>query len=61
MPVTIPGSAIGRTATKLTALRPKNRCRVSANDASVPSTSAIADASTAVSNDRKSASRGPDA
>ena len=32
MPVTMPGSAIGSTAMKLTALRPKNRWRVSAND-----------------------------
>jgi len=53
--------AIGSTATKLTVLCPKNRYRVSANEASVPSTSATSDASNAVSSERNSASRGPDA
>ena len=59
MPVTMPGSAIGSTMTRLTALRPKKRWRVNANAASVPSTSAIAVAHSPVCTECNSASRGP--
>ena len=38
MPVTIPGSAIGRMISRDTALRPKKRCRDNAIAAMVPST-----------------------
>ena len=41
-PVTIPGSAIGRITRKEIVSRPKKRCRATASDARVPSTSAIA-------------------
>ena len=41
MPVTTPGSAIGRTSRKLTDSRPKNEKRWTAMAASVPSTSAM--------------------
>ena len=42
IPVTIPGSAIGRITRKEIVSRPKKRCRATASEASVPSTSAIA-------------------
>ena len=42
MPVTMPGSVIGSTTSRLTTSRPKNRYRCTANAAMVPSTSAIA-------------------
>ena len=41
-PVTIPGSAIGKMTMNETVSRPKNRCRATASDASVPRTSASA-------------------
>src|SRR6187431_2153812 len=41
-PVTMPGRAIGRITRKETVSRPKKRCRATAIEASVPSTSAIA-------------------
>ena len=41
MPVTTPGSAIGRMISSETVSRPKNRKRCSARAAIVPSTSAI--------------------
>src|ERR1700690_2236654 len=41
MPVTIPGSAIGRTSRDDTASRPKKRRRATPNAAAEPSTSAI--------------------
>ena len=45
MPVTMPGSAIGRMISSDTTLRPKKRVRRSPIAASVPQTSAIAVAS----------------
>ena len=42
IPVTIPGSAIGRMTRKETVSRPKKRWRATAIEARVPSTSAIA-------------------
>ncbi len=42
MPVTTPGSAIGRISSSETASRPKKRLRASAAAASVPSSSAMA-------------------
>src|SRR5919198_3746435 len=42
IPVTTPGSAIGRTSRNVTASRPKNRKRLTAAAAAVPSTSAAA-------------------
>ena len=59
MPVTMPGSAIGRMISSDTALRPKNRVRCSAIAARVPSTSAIAVASSATWTLTHSASRAP--
>src|SRR5436305_11658143 len=57
IPVTTPGSAIGRTSRKLTASRPKKRKRLTAAAAAVPSTSATSVASPAAFIDRTSASR----
>ena len=59
MPVTIPGSASGSTTRNEIVSRPKKRWRATANDASVPSTSAIAVAPMAAFSDIHSASRTP--
>ena len=59
MPVTMPGSAIGRMISSDTVLRPKKRVRRSASPASVPSTRAITVASSATSRLVSSASRAP--
>ncbi len=56
MPVTTPGSAIGRTRTKLIESRPKNAKRCTAMAASVPSTRAMATAPSAASNEFMNAS-----
>src|SRR5919202_1301513 len=57
IPVTTPGSAIGRTRRKLTASRPKKRKRLTAAAAAVPRTSATAVARAAAFSERTSASR----
>src|SRR5437763_5260850 len=57
IPVTTPGSAIGRTSRKLIASRPKKRKRATAAAAAVPRTSATAVASPAAFSDSTSASR----
>src|SRR4051794_32304849 len=57
MPVTTPGSAIGRTSRNVTASRPKKRKRLTAAAAAVPRTTATAVARAAVFNDSTSASR----
>src|ERR671933_1330298 len=57
IPVTTPGSAIGRTRRKLTASRPKKRNRLTAAAAAVPSTSATTVASPAAFSDSTSALR----
>ena len=57
MPVTTPGSAIGRTSRKVTASRPKNLKRLTAAAAAVPRTIATVVASIAAFSDRISASR----
>src|SRR5919197_1274920 len=57
IPVTTPGSAIGRTRRKLTASRPKKRNRLTAAAAAVPRTSAAAVARPAAFTERRSASR----
>src|SRR2546421_8897782 len=57
IPVTTPGSAIGKTSRKLTASRPKKRKRLTAAAAAVPSTSATNVATPAAFIDRTSASR----
>ena len=59
MPVTMPGSAIGRMISSETVWRPKKRVRRNASPASVPSTSAIAVASSATSTLTSSACRAP--
>ena len=59
MPVTIPGSAIGRMTRNEIASRPKKRCRATASAASEPSRSAIAVAPSAAFTERSSASRTP--
>ena len=59
MPVTMPGSAIGRMISSETAWRPKKRVRRSASPASVPRSRAIAVASSATSTLTSSASRAP--
>src|SRR5919198_3494202 len=57
IPVTTPGSAIGRTSRKLIASRPKKRNRLTAAAAAVPSTSATAVASPPAFNESTSAAR----
>src|SRR5712691_979354 len=57
IPVTTPGSAIGRTSRNVIASWPKKRKRLTAVAAAVPSTSAIAVAMPAAFNDRTSALR----
>src|ERR687885_547421 len=57
IPVTTPGSAIGRTSRKLTASRPKKRKRLTAAAAAVPRTSATAVATAAAFSESTSASR----
>ena len=55
MPVTIPGSAIGRTSRNEIDSRPKKRNRCTPKDAAEPSTSATAVASTAAFSESQSA------
>src|SRR5579884_4432064 len=55
IPVTMPGSAIGSTSRNEIVSRPKNRNRCTPNDASVPSTSAIAVAYAAAFSESQSA------
>src|SRR3954468_16653467 len=57
MPVTTPGSAMGRTSRNVIASRPKNRNRATAVAAAVPSRSATDVARTAAFSERTSASR----
>src|SRR5689334_6097967 len=57
MPVTTPGSAIGRTSRNVIASRPKNANRLTTDAAAVPSTSAITVATPAAFSERTSASR----
>src|SRR6266498_4600905 len=57
IPVTTPGSAIGRTSRNVIVSRPKKRNRLTAVAAAVPSTSAIAVAMPAAFSDRTSALR----
>src|SRR5882724_13714548 len=57
IPVTTPGSAVGRTSRNVIASRPKKRKRLTAAAAIVPSTSAIVVAMPAAFNDRTSALR----
>ena len=57
IPVTTPGSAIGRMSRNVIVSRPKKRKRLTAVAAAVPSTSAIAVAMPAAFNDRTSALR----
>src|SRR5213083_806387 len=57
IPVTTPGSAMGRTSRKVMASRPKKRKRLTAVAAAVPRTSAIAVASPAAFRERTSAVR----
>src|SRR5882724_1745032 len=57
IPVTTPGSAIGRTSRNVIASRPKKRKRLTAVAAAVPSTRAIAVAMPAALSDRTSALR----
>ena len=59
IPVTIPGSAIGRMTRNAIASRPKKRYRATASAASVPSSSAIAVAPRAAFSETRSASRTP--
>ena len=59
MPVTIPGSAIGRMTRNEIVSRPKKRWRATAREARVPRTSAMAVASAPASSDRMNASRAP--
>lgn len=59
MPVTMPGSAIGRTTTNEMASRPKNRCRATAKAISVPSTRAMAVAPRPAFTETQSAARAP--
>src|SRR3954452_15200009 len=58
-PVTIPGSAIGRTTRNEIVSRPKERWRATASDARVPRSIAIAVAATPALSEVTSASRGP--
>src|SRR5918912_2838694 len=57
IPVTTPGSAIGRTSRKLIASRPKKRKRLTAAAAAVPRTSATVVATAAAFSESMSASR----
>src|SRR6059036_450023 len=57
IPVTTPGSAMGRTSRNVIASRPKKRKRLTAVAAAVPSTSAIVVAMPAAFSDRTSALR----
>src|SRR5438093_11141382 len=57
IPVTTPGSAIGRTSRNVIASRPKKRNRLTAVAAAVPSTSAIVVAIPAAFSDRTRALR----
>src|SRR5947208_14765414 len=57
IPVTTPGRAIGRTSRNVIASRPKNRKRLTAAAAAVPSTSATVVARTAAFSDSTKASR----
>ena len=59
MPVTTPGSAIGRMISSETVSRPKKRNRCSARAAMVPSTSATSVATMATCTDTQTASRAP--
>jgi hypothetical protein len=59
MPVTMPGSAIGRMMKSETTLRPKNLLRVSARAAIVPSTSETTVASSPTWTLTRSACRAP--
>jgi hypothetical protein len=58
-PVTMPGSAIGRTTRNDTVSRPKKRCRATASDASVPRRSAIPVAAAPTLREVTKASRAP--
>src|SRR3954447_11460175 len=57
IPVTTPGSAMGRTSKNVTASRPKNRDRLTAAAAAVPSRTATTVARPAAFRERKNASR----
>src|ERR671934_2070154 len=57
IPVTTPGSAIGKTSRKVTAFLPKKRNRETAAAAAVPSKSATPVAAPAALSERTSASR----
>ncbi|ANF31903.1 hypothetical protein A0130_09650 [Leifsonia xyli] len=59
MPVTMPGSVMGRTTRKLMLCRPKNWKRCTANAAIVPSTRAMAAAHSPQSTEVASASAAP--
>ena len=59
IPVTMPGSAIGRITSTLITRLPKKSKRVSASASSAPSASAIAVAPSPAFTDVNSASRGP--
>ena len=61
IPVTMPGSAIGRITSSEIELRPKNLYRVSASASRLASTRAIAVAPSPASTDVRRASRGPGA
>ena len=57
MPVTMPGSAMGRMSSSEMTSRPKNFARASAAAASVPSTSAVAVLHTATLNESRIAAQ----
>ena len=59
IPVTMPGSAIGKITTNETTSRPKNRCRATASAASDPSRRAISVAPSATTIEVRKASRRP--
>src|ERR1043165_2789669 len=59
MPVTMPGSAIGSTTSRDTALRPKNLYRPTANAIIAPSSGALPAAPRPVRTDVHSADRAP--
>ena len=59
IPVTMPGSAIGSTTSRLTELLPKKSNRCSASASSVPSSSAMPVATLATSTLVSTASRAP--
>ena len=59
MPVTTPGSAIGRITRRLMTSRPKNSYRCNDSASSVPSTSEMTVATTATHREDRTASRTP--